>query len=419
MTARQPSYECYELKGASLTAARHLERLVAEAVNAEQPQNRGNLAEIQRGWQAFYRRLLARLAKEDPAVLKAAGLLTPSTVVQAGDAEFARAYHELPAIFSSPERPARYFMYVPCDHYKADFVPQDARLLSPQEKAQVDVLLFAGGWLGNAPMFSLPRHGVKTPDDIVVAPDLLAFAKNEKGGVSAFIAAGPALEIVKRYEADLRDYRDKLGKAFDALKKAAENLFPRVLRDLPEGEGVYVNLSGASSLIDGADTCITISLHRKGSGGTFLQAGQSVAIPDNPYFKTVPRHGDHAVMTRDDTAEGRALAKTLLAVPEKRPLLSDHCALTMNGNAPMLVTLGHYKVLRYLGQNVETSVPPYGAVPFPPAALAWLRADEDDRRKGDTPPPMPELLVRYLSQPHSRSADSKPANKAGRVNPTK
>ena len=411
MTARQPLHQCYELQGESLTAARALELVVADAIKREQPQNTGNLADIQCSWQAFYQRLVVRLEKENPKLLAAVGLTQPSTVIKEAADEFPRAYLEFAQIFASPHRSPRYFMYVPVDHNQKAFVPQGARLLNVDEEKQVNEMLFAGGWLGNAPIMSLPRQGIVPPADVAARPIKLAFTKAASQYLPAevnFIAAGRALDLVRAHESALADYNDKMQRAFDALKQAAESLFPQILLQFPAGEGLYVNLSGSSQPISGADTCLALSIRRDGKGGEFMAAGQPVTIPDNPYFKTVPHHSDCAVVTRDDTPEGRRLAKILLAVPAARPSLDDHPELAANGRAPVLVTQGHYKILRYFIDDAQAAIaPPCDALPFPPAALAWLRADAEDHMRGDVPPPMPAQLAGYLAAPLQTAGDSK------------
>lgn len=426
MAGDKPQQDCYELHGESLAAARRLERLVALAAQRVQPLDSGNLADIQQSWQQFYQDVFDVLSKHAPDLLQATGLTTPSTVVKTAAGEYPRAYHEYPAIFASPGDPPRYFMYVPRDHFNTAFVPHDARKLSLDEESKVNSLLFAGGWLGNAPLFSLPRRGIATPANVKIDDVISSFAKAAGQYTPAevnFIAAGRALEIVKNYEEALRDYNEKMRAAFDAVKAASEKLYPEMLRDLPAGEGLYTNLSGASQLIDGVDTGLTLSIRRDGKGGDFMQGGQVVPIPDNPYFIAHPyRGGDVAIKTRSDTPQGRALARILKAVPAQRPALSADADLQVNGISPNVVTIGQYKILRYFVADASTvMLPPCDAVPFPPAAQAWLRADEEDRRMGNVPPPMPQDVLRYLVNPQTVQVprDSKPGRTGGPINPAK
>lgn len=412
MTAAKPLHHCYELHGESLAAARALDLVVVDALNRDNLQSTGNLADIQKSWQGFYQRLFTRLEVENPKLLQAVGLLQPSTVIKQGAGEFPRAYLEFAQIFASPQRTPRYFMYVPADHNDAAFVPQGARLLDAAEEKTVNDMLFAGGWLGNAPIVSLARRGIATPAGQEASGLMSSFVKVASQYLPAevnFIAAGQSLDLVRHYEAALRDYNDKMQHAFDALKAAAEKLFDEILKDLPPGEGLHVNLGGASHLIDGADTCLSISIRRDGKGGDFMAGGKPVTIPDNSYFKVVPYRGsDSAVITRTDTTQGRALAKILRAVPQARPALSDYPALTINGVSPNLITQGQYKILRYFVDDANASMTaPVDARAFPPAALAWLRADDEDRRRGDIPPPMPAAIVTYLQAPLHNGGDSK------------
>ncbi len=405
MAARKPAHKCYELQGDSLAAVQTYVGELAQAIRQEKQRAGGPQ------WQGFYQRTFAALSASHPGLFEQLGLSSPSTVIKGGAGEFPRAYLEYPRIYASHHQPARYYMYVPGDHTDNAFVPQDARALGDDEQSGVDAMLFAGGWADTPPLLALPRRGVALPDDIAARPVSLSFVKAASPHLPAetdFIAAGHALALVRQHESALADYQARVEQAFNALRKAAETLFPEMLKDYPAGEGLYVNLGAAGEVITGADTCLTLSIRRDGKGGDFMAGGKPMAIADNPYFKVAPyRGGDYAVITRDDTPQGRQLAKVLLAVPAKRPSLSDHPALVIDGVTPVLVQQGQYKVLRYFIKDADKALqPPQGALPFPPAALAWLRADEEDRQLGCVPPPMPQQLAAYLALPLKHAGDS-------------
>ena len=391
---------CYELKGASLAAARALEAEVVRAVRETPPKNEGNLLEIQQSWQAFYQKLIARLAADNPQLLAATGLDAPALQIRQEKGGFARAYQVYAQIFTSPERAPRYFMYVPVAADGAHFVPQDAVRLDARQEKAVGALLFAGGWLGNAPLVDRASQGIALPPGVKVETPQLQFnrAAKPQGRVEqCFLAAGRSLENVQDYEARLAHYNQCVERVFDAVKAETEKLYPQILQAQPAGSGLYTNLSRSDRPAPGADTGMAFSNRLEGSG-------EKVAVPESRAFHTVPHHGDLAIVTRDDTDEGRALGQLLRAVPA-RPSLADYPELRadfapalsdiekmvgLNGTVPTLVTQGHLKLLRYHAAEGDRSlfVPP-GARLFPAAAMAWLRQDEEDRRQGIEPPPLP------------------------------
>lgn len=419
MAAQNSLHSCYELEGESLAAVQTYVAQVARAIRAEKLRDGGPQ------WDGFYARVYADLNASHPGLLEKLGITSPSTVIKGAAGEFPRAYLSYAQVFASPHQSPRYYMYVPRDHAGKEFVPQDAKALTADEQAGVDSMLFAGGWISTPPLIAQPDQGIAPPADIAAQPVRLAFTKAASQYLSAeadFIAAGRALEIVRQYESALAAYNEAMKRAFDALRDAAETLFPEMLKDYPAGEGLYVNLSGASELVAGADTCLTLSIRRDGKGGDFMAGGQPVAtIPDNPYFKLVPYRGsDYAVVTRDDTQEGCRLAKVLRAVPPKRPSLADYPELAVNGVSPTLVVQGYYKILRYfIKDETQPLSAPVGALPFPPAALAWLRADDEDRQLGRVPPPMPKELAAYLVQPMKSANDSKAGGRGAAKRPVK
>lgn len=410
---------CYELKGASLAAARALEAEVARAVRQAPPKNAGNLLEIQQSWQAFYQKLIARLGAENPQLLQATGLDAPALQIRQDAGAFARAYQVYPQIFASPEQTPRYFMYVPLAGDGAHFVPQDALLLDARQEKAAGALLFAGGWLGNAPLVDRAARGVAVPASANIDTPSLQFnrAAKPQGRVEqCFLAAGRSLAIVQDYETRLTQYNDAVTRAFDAVKAETEKLYPQILQALPAGSGLYTNLSRSDRTAPGADTGMAFSVRLEGSG-------EKVALPESRAFHTVPHHGDVAIVTRDDTEEGRTLKEVLHAVPA-RPSLADYPELRadfapelsdiekmvgLNGEVPMLVTQGHLKILRYhAAEGDHSSFVPPGARLFPAAAMAWLQQDEEDRRQGIEPPPLPPELAGFFSMPLHKLPGNKP-----------
>lgn len=411
MTAQNSLHTCYELQGESLQAVQTYVAEVARAIRVEKQRDGGPQ------WDGFYARTYAALNASHPDLLEKLGLKSPSTVIKGSAGEFPRTYLSYAQIFVSPHQPPRYYMYVPHDHAGNAFVPEGAKELTPEERDSVDSMLFAGGWITTPSLIALPDQGIAPPADVAAKSVQLSFTKAASQYLPAeadFIATGRALEIVRDYKATLGEYNGAMKRAFDALRQAAETLFPAILKDYPAGEGLYVNLGGAGQIAEGANTCLTISIRRDGKGGDFMAGGQPVSIPDNPHFMLAPhRGGDYAVIMRDDTPQGRRLAKVLRAVSPSRPSLADYPELAVNGISPALVEQGHYKILRYfIKDETQAVTPPPGAIAFPPAALAWLRADDEDRQLGRVPPPMPQALAAYLLKPLGAGGSNDSKSKA-------
>ena len=208
----------FELKGRALRAAKLLEQELKQELSAVPVKNSGNIKDISDSWDTMYEGLIKRLDQDAPGILNETGLTSPSIMVYKGVQSLPRAYKEHPAIFTSPEQNPRYFMYSPVD-YKGDyFKPLDSKLLSKKEEQRVGDLLFAGGWLGNAPIVSIKKIGVATPEDYSppTTSELRKSFSHMPNDRVVFLAQGKTLDLVNDYN----DRTKKWKKAINATTKA-------------------------------------------------------------------------------------------------------------------------------------------------------------------------------------------------------
>lgn len=421
MTHAKYENRCYELKGASLAAARELESELEKQIKIRQPMQSGNMGDIQRDWQGFYGELLARLEKEKPQLLADTGLTTPSTYLQALiGGKYPRAYHEYPSIFLSPQKTPRYFMYVTCGIDGKDFVPKDAVLLKGKKAAAIGDLLFAGGWLGNAPLVSVPKRGVALDvADPVVKKELASIKRQfnkEPNAKRMFVAAGKSLQLVREFQKREKTYETAVSALFDHVKKETEALFAKM--DAPAGD-LYVNMMYGEHNRDGDATGIELSVRSRSRGGE-----RAAGVPETPaYHLAKGPHGDQVVVLRRDTPEGSVLADMVEKLPS-RPWIGEvkelHAnfdyqpqqfdqMLGVNGVIPQVRQMGAYTLLIYnADKKAAQDFCPPDAKPLPAGFFEWMDADERDRRMGDTPPPMPAEIADTLKSGPGRAFTKAP-----------
>ena len=389
----------FELKGKSLQAALDLEKELEKEIARVKPKNTGNLADIQGSWKNLYVGLLTRLEKENPDLLIATGLHQAAIQIREMPDSYPRAYLEYPQIFLSPEKSPRYFMYAPID-YKGDFFkPQDALAVTDkkQERA-IGELLFAGGWLGNAPLIDMQRQGTALPKEYQALMSDTFSSAAKKSDILCFIAAGRSLAIVHEYEAAKASYDAAVSKMFEDVRVMVESAYPPGT----DKSDVYVNMSYSEHKRDGANSGIEISVGSRRAGGN------RVPMPENPHYNL---SGDY-IFFRDDTQEGRVLKALCGAVP-KRPDISDYAELrTKNGKSPQLRSLGAYQVLVYsVPEKAHHMIVPPDSYPLPARVVEWLREDENDNRIGIKPPPMPKEVANALASLPPLSGIKSPGTK--------
>ncbi len=407
MTSKRNGHVVYELSGRALAAAKRLEEELRIELETVPVLRSGNVRDMEDSWNAMYQGLLTRLATDAPDVLKYTGLSSPCVRVFQGVQTFPRAYQEYPHIFTSPEQKPRYFMYAPFDYKGDHFVPADSKRLSDKAEQKTGDLLFAGGWLGNAPIVNVKREGVATPADYVEPSqsDLrkeFSYMANDR---VTFLAAGRSLALVEDYRARTEDWKKKLKIACDAITAATEKLKPIILSVLPTGEDVRISTTYSYAMNGGDKATLLLSARREGKVG-LLSGGKAVNIPDSPAYTLGERNGgDYEVVPRHDTPEGRALAALIDAIPQT-PSLGDYpelCAnykikqttignaIGVNGIIPQVVDVEGYTVLLYNTAPKDKKNPfcPPGAKPFPVEVYEWLRSDQGDRNMGLALPPRP------------------------------
>lgn len=402
----------FELSGESLEAAKRLEDEIRKELETVKPMNSGNMLAIQKSWESFYKGLVARLQQEQPGLLAQTGLAAPAVQVQEGKDSLPRAYVEFPAIFSSPEEEPRYFMYVPVD-YKGDyFKPEDGAQVDDAKAAQIDDLLFAGGWLGNAPLVTMTKEGTATPADYAPAPE----ADGEKTTHTrrTFVAGGESLAAIGDYEQRQREYRAACERARKAIEKIAELGFPELQETAPAGETLRASVSYRYGGHLEGKTEMLLSVRMEGTASMW-NAGKTLPLQDNAAWTLKQSHGnEYVVEPRRDTPAGQALARIMDAIPstpslsEYPVLLGDFSfrasqienALGVNGIVPQVRELGGKKILVYNTEDDDTrNFTPQGAKPLSTKVFNWLDADERDRNMGYTPPPMPPVVKAALAGP--------------------
>lgn len=416
MAPKPNSNVVYALAGRALEAAQRLEQELQRELKTVAVMRSGNMKDMGDSWDAMYKGLLERLDREAPEILELTGLKSPATQVFKGAQTLPRAYQEYPQIFASPEKKPMLYMYAPVDYKGAHFVPVDSVPMTGKQADRVGDLLFAGGWLGNAPLVSVRKEGVATPADYK-APGKTALRKafsHMSNDRVCFLAAGRSLDIVQDYRARTEDWKEKLQTACRAIEAEVGKKKNELLVMLPVGEDVNISVSYSYSSQGGDKATLLLSVRRAGKDSMW-NAGKKVDAPESDAYRLTPREGgEYVVKPRRDTPEGKALAAIIDAVPrtpglkEYPELLADFKIkqdqigrmLGVNGSIPQVVDVGGYTVLLYTaapGVKKDSFCPP-GAQPFKAEAYEWLRSDEGDRNMSIKSPPMPRDLADLLAK---------------------
>ncbi len=398
----------FELKGESLAAALRLEQEIRKELQSVTPQSTGYMNEIQASWEKFYADLVARLAIEAPELLQHTGLGSPVVQVSHEKDSLPRAYREFPVIYQGDGDPPRYFMYVPTDYKGNHFTPADGVQLTREQTEKVDDMLFAGGWLGNAPLVSLKKTGVATPADYdPLRNAFLRKAQKDRHSQRIFIAGGESLAAVRDFERRTGEYQSSVARVQQAIETIAKTEFPALLENLPPGEALRASVRYSDGGYLNGKTQMLLSVRQEGKADIW-QAGKTVPLASNDAYTLTPRHrGEYIVEPRRDTYAGKALAAIMDAVP-KTPSFSDYpqihadftfypnrfeAAFGISGTVPFTRKFGNNTILVYNTEDTETGdFTPPGATPLPLKAYKWLEADERDRNMGVAPPPMPNEI---------------------------
>ncbi len=407
----------YKLAGRSLAAAMRLEEELRRELKTVPVVHAGTFKDIGDSWNALYKGLLARLEQEAPEVLELTGLNARAVQVFQEPQTLPRAYAEAPHIFLSPEKNPEYFMYVPVDYKGRYFAPADGIKLNAKEEQITGDRLFAGGWLGNAPIVAVTKQGVATPADYTPPPKsalrkAFPYMPNDR---VCFLAAGRSLAAVADYNARKEEWQRCLKAACHAIEAAVEQDKPKILAALPAGEDVRISATYSYYSNGGGKAGLLLSVRREGKDNLW-NAGKTVPVPPSPAFTQEERGGgEYIVKARTDTPEGRRLAVVINAIPDT-PGLGDYAdlrgnfdirqddigkALGVNGVIPQVAELAGRTLLIYSAapKSKKSGFCPPDATPFPAFAYAWLRKDEEDIRMGTTPPPMPKAVADALAKP--------------------
>lgn len=386
----------YELGGRSRDAA---EALAGEMRRELDVRPSSSLADRD----AVHAGLADRLKREQPELLELTGLTSPVVCVYKRQESWPRAYREYPCIFMSPETRPRYFMYAPVGYRGEHFVPPDARRLSEIEAQHAGNLLFAGGWLGNAPVVELKKAGVPVPSDYQ-SPSAREL-REVFGALSvrqvAYVTAGRSLELVQDYRQCEADWRRSIKRASRAIRFAVREQRQHILAGLPAGEDININISPSYSSRGGDMVALELSIQQQGRVN-IMHAGRRVVVPASPAYAVDVRDGRSFVQPRLDTPQGQRLKVILDAIPVT-PALSSYPELILQGRAqvyaPHAVEVAGHTVLLYNLARADSAASfcPPDARRLPIAAFNWLRGDEGDRNIGIDPPPAPSRLAAILS----------------------
>jgi hypothetical protein len=437
--------------GESHAAASALFAHVETALAAEPLPTSGPWGDLRSAQNDFYRRQFAELAERCPRDMQAIGLMSPVVQVEMDPDALPRAYEILPTVYvdTDPRRGSRkrtdFYLFAPVaynasqDGHAPCFRPVNATLLDPDEANAVKERLFGGGWGSPLPLFSINGRGVATPADFDPARHLALdrTSQADPHTLATFIADGPSLDMVQ----DFRERQWASRKATDRVLDRLTHIVTVTLRpdfqpQLAPGEGYTMNSSvkdmpalgrlpglllamqGDGKAMAGAnppsaggpDVFFEISARRDGSAGG-LSGGRELVIPENRFFETNGRAAAIPVIPRMETAEGRALAELMAAMP-RTPSLGDYpglhgdfkftpdkmaAGLGQDGAVPRLEVLNRRNWLVYhRDRDCRSAFCPDGAVPMPVEAYHWVRSDEADLRTGRTPPPVPKVLAEAM-----------------------
>lgn len=407
----------FELQGQSLEATKALIIAVNKAAQEKMSKQTGNVGETRDDWARFYATLHETLRAEQPDVLQSTGLLSPATVVYKGRDTLPRAYTEYPQIFSSPERNPRFFMYCPIDYKGQHFSPPGARLVKDKEIDHIGTLLFAGGWLGNAPIFIFEKAGTATPADYKPprpgkARDEFDRARRQNTQV-CFIAAGRSLQIVQGIADFDKTFSQRCDKLLKTIKAAVKKQFPELLKGLPQGETLYINTSYGYGGHHGRGVEFNISVRQSGKVN-MMSGGQTVRLLESPYFHATPKEGgEYTITPRTDTPEGARIATAFKTIPQKTFVqdypelqanfvpVSDKISKALGSDQPFprIHNLSGLPFLVY-GAKIKEKINfcPPDAVSVSTALYEWLKSDEGDINMGVLPPPRPQQITNELAQ---------------------
>lgn len=370
----------YELDGKSLTAAQNLEEIYRVCAELYNPKNTGNLKDIGDDWQKFYSYLVDYLQDKHIDVMLETGLASPSLCVYQGYATLPRCYREYPEIYLSPEREPRYFMYVPEGYDGSAFVPEDARLLDKTEANQVGDLLFAGGWLGNAPIVGLKKQGYALPDDYI-EPDLNSLKRSfDKRKNNYLITGNPALEKIEAYASAVERNSATVSKAFDITKQLVEQIYDDAGFDRAAEYSTGVSFGEHNMDMKSGISGLEVYLNKN-----------APPFPQNPYFSLVNQGGRFYVAFRNDTPEGCEYRALFIGPDILRPDLKQYLNTDTHVN---LFTCDGKQFLTFFDKPKNV---PAGLRAVSDETVNWLKSDEGDRNMGITPPPMPDSVKREMS----------------------
>ena len=407
----------YHLKGSSLEAAKRLQDEVTQELRNTSVLKKGNFESTQDGWLETFQILLARLEQDAHEILELTGLKSPAIRVYRELQTLPRAYAEYPQIFISPEKDASYFMYVPVDYKGKHFIPKNSVEMDSQQTENIGNLLFAGGWLGNAPIFHMNKYGVETPTDYQSPSDTdlrQAFTYAQNGKI-CFIAFGRSLEIVSDYKVCTEKWRQHLETAKDVIIAETIKTKVDILCLLPLGEDINITVNYSYFMRGGDQTTLLLSIRREGKNNIFDAGKPLQALTSPAYLLTERGGGEYIVSPRYDTPEGQALAVLIEAIPST-PSLSVYPELSANYKSninvmsdmlgatdvvPQVVEVGGHTVLVYNCANLtneDINFCPPDAIPFPVEAYEWLRSDEGDTNLGIPHPPKPKILTDILAK---------------------
>lgn len=383
----------YKLGGASAEAATRL-LLAQMQVEATQPpiQYPISMADVHTLVQIFYAQVNNLARKELMPLLESLGLDSPIIAVSCTEGAHPRAYETYPQIYTDGGDTPAFFMYPPVSYKGTHFVPADSKRLTEKESEAANCRLFAGGWSDPISVLPVKPQGVALPADFDPASSTYDIYGKGHAVPNIFLPAGASRTALDTYAYEKTRFDTHMHELTEALKAAVLKQAEISLgEDDIQGDGMYVNLS--YSLTNTPN--IEISLRRDGkSQGSLMMAGQPLPMPSSADYETKAAESPGSFIitpaSAPTTAEGQRIKALYDSIPPM-PSLNDAHALGVPANAAVYAhRFGGIDFLYYTAS--ENAPAPQDARPVSFALYSWIRHDDEDRRRGITPPPMPAAL---------------------------
>lgn len=424
-----PKTLCYRLEGESHRSATILDSIAREYFNRNlQAPNGRNFADIQKEHEEANAYILSEVKARAPELFEACGFGHESICVRKPHGLFYRSYKQSPDIFAAPTEKAEYYMYVPVDYKGEHFVPKDAVLLNEKEAERAGNLLFAGGWLGNAPILSSPDAGCHKPADF--DPNKHDFwepdERSRQQEYRYFKAGGLTLELLEDFQHRQAEVAEDRNAIIDYIKSELNYI-------LREGVENKLDLRRNYSLgfligRNREDGSLEIECNVQQTDGGF---GERIVLKDNDLFDIEPaKEGRRPTIKPHDRTKKAAKLKSMmdaiwddphygdykdLIYPEEITPVDNIDAMVGASRTPIVKTIANVTYLLYR-KNPDRPDPafcPPGSEEIDPLGCLWLECDESDKKRGITSPPIEDHRILNAVRAHikiNKPQGKKPKN---------